>query len=555
MFAGLLLLVHSTATGQSLPTLQITNQHGRAVITAKPYSVFASGYSLQMTTSLSLPVVWLDVTNIQVDGSASVPMVYPYMFFRLVPVPPIFQFAIFYNLDLEMNPGATMFINAPVFSNGGLWSGSTVLTFSNTVSAVGLVTNTVGDPFCAGYNGSGKSTYADGPPVPGAPPLDFGFYGSFTNSIGVRNLFNLPPPTYAMGTPAAYSPVGLTYFANEVDLYLTNYPNGTNWGALVPRGTNMTLYYQDPANGPGNYLTQVPYDFYLVTNRGTHTIMATNVVIFIYKEVPNSISNIWYAGYSFLTNDVFVDWREGWNNGSGPPKTVQAVQLDLRLFNLWLTNTGPNGGSVFNNQCLLPSHKAHPIDSIFIYNSVPLTGTTLPAVRIINGGMLPSQAGFHGFTLATPMPLYIYGDYNASNSFGSSLGQNSTTYTWPAALMADSITILSGNWNDAVTTKKPAAINTTVNAAIIAGIVPSTNGIYSGGVENFLRALESWTSSTLWYNGSIVAMYPSAYATNHWQLAGNYYNAPVRRWAYDTNFNSYMGLPPLTPLVLNHVTP
>jgi hypothetical protein len=114
--------------------------------------------------------------------------------------------------------------------------------------------------------------------------------------------------------------------------------------------------------------------------------------------------------------------------------------------------------------------------------------------------------------------------------------------------MADSITILSGGWNDGTTSKKPGASDTTVNAAIIAGIVRSTNSMYSGGVENFLRTLESWGSSgDLWYNGSIVVMFPSKYATNHWQQTGNYYDAPTRHWAFDTNFTRQAGLPPVTP--------
>jgi hypothetical protein len=150
--------------------------------------------------------------------------------------------------------------------------------------------------------------------------------------------------------------------------------------------------------------------------------------------------------------------------------------------------------------------------------------------------------------VATAMPMYVYGNYNASNSFGSSLGQNSTSYTWPAALMADSITILSTAWNDGNTAKMPAPTTTTVNAAMLEGIVRSTNGLYSGGLENFLRLLENWSGSIpLWYNGSIVVMFPSQFATNNWRQTGNYYNAPKRNWAFDTNFTIQAKLPPLTP--------
>ena len=44
-----------------------------------------------------------------------------------------------------------------------------------------------------------------------------------------------------------------------------------------------------------------------------------------------------------------------------------------------------------------------------------------------------------------------------------------------------------------------------------------------------------------------MVMFPSQYATNSWQQTGNYYTAPARKWAFDTNFIQQVGLPPLTP--------
>jgi alpha-tubulin suppressor-like RCC1 family protein len=470
---------------------------------------------------------------------------------------PIFQFAIFYNMDLEIDPGSAMTILGAVWSNGGIWTGSTLLTLANTVSAVGIATNTANDPFCTGYTGTGKSTYTvAGQPTSGNAPLTMAMIGTNNDPAAAEALINLPPANYAMGTAAAFTTNGQVYLANAADLYLTNFPNGTNWGGLTPRGTNMILYYQDAnTTGAPPYQTRIPYDFYLMTNRASHTIFSTNYVS------PILSTNIVYAGYSFVTNALFYDWREGWNNGngvlSGPKgKAVQAVQINIAKFNIWLTNTAANnGGSAYNNECQQPSHKSHPIDSIYVYNAVPLTATTLPAVRVVNGGMLPSQTAPYGFTVVTPMPMYVWGNYNVSNNLGSSLGQNSTTYTWPAALMADSITIFSTSWNDSITSKMPTASTITVNAACLAGIVRSTNSLYSGGVENYLRTLESWSGVSLWYNGSIVAMFPSRYATNYWQPAGNYYAVPARQWAFDTNFLNLAKLPPLTPMVWNYTNP
>jgi|GEM_PF-1440179 hypothetical protein len=473
---------------------------------------------------------------------------------------PIFQFAIFYNMDLEIAAAAPLNITGPVFSNAGLWSGSTTITFANTVSAVGIATNTPNDPFCAGYTGSGKATYSmAGQPTSGNAPLTMPI-GTNNDPAAAEALINLPPAAYAMGTAAAYSSTGAVYLANDADLYLTNFAKGTNWGTLTPNGTNMILYYQDAANGPGNYLTPLPYDLYLLKTGGFTNYVSTNLAAKI-----GCVTNVQYAGYTFVSNVLFYDWREGWNNGSGingKGKIVQAVQIDIASFNAWLANTNiygggtnVNGGQYYNTLCSLPSHKSHPIDSIYVYNAVPLTSTTLPAVRVIHGGMLPLHTAPNGLTVATAMPLYVYGNYNVSNNFGSSLGQNSTTYTWPAALMGDSITILSGNWKDSTTTMMPTSSTTTVNAACLAGIVRSTNSMYSGGVENYLRLLESWSSVSLWYNGSIVAMFPSRYGTNYWQQTGGYYTAPARHWAFDTNFLNPNSLPPLTPILRNSTNP
>jgi Tfp pilus assembly protein PilX len=507
---------------------------------------------------------------------------------------PLFQFAIFYNMNLEIAAASPLTIQGPVYSNGGIWSGSTAITFSSSVSAVGLATNAAADPFCPGYSGSGPSTYSMvGQPTSGNDTLTMPV-GTSNNAASVEAIVNIPPTTYTMNTASAFSTNGQLYIANAADLYLTNYPSGTNWSAtLGPVGAPMALYYSDGFN-VGNYLTWVTNDFYVVSNfyhGASAGVFVTNYIPPTATNYPSSVfqaangfqftngvtriiytnltapwqgtNYVVYMGYSFLTNVVFYDWREGWHNGSGPAKTVQAVQLNLVAYNQWMTNHGPvatanhdpNGGTNYNLQC--NSHKSHPMDSMYVYNAVPLTTTTLPAARVMNGAQMPSQTGTFGFTFASAMPLYVWGDYNASNSFGSSMGQNNVTYTEPAALMGDSITILSDGWNDSVSSTKKTggqnALQTTINAACLEGIVESTNNAasdangYSGGVENFLRLQENWSSINLYYNGSIIVMFPSQYATNCWQQTGNYYTAATRKWAFDTNYLVGSGLPPLTP--------
>ena len=578
-FFAFLLFLRSVVLCHASLGISYDNNSGEATVTWTNGSPALSGLygygSLQEASSLSGSNVWTGTGYGGGTGSVVFPAIGQQQFFRVSLTIPVFQFAMFYNMDLEIAAAQTLDITGPVYSDGGLWSGSTTITFASTVSAVGVATNTIYDPFCPGYSGSGKSTYSiAGQPTSGNPPLML-LLPSSGLVPSAESLINLPPVNYAIGTAEAFTTDGQTYVANAADLFLTNSASGTNYGSLRSMGNSMALYYQDSANSP-NYLTWVTNDSYMISNHlgTTFTIFQTNFVprffltnnlsTFKWTNNPAGTNQLFFAGYSFLTNALFYDAREGWNYGNGPAKTVQAVQIDLQKLNRWLTNSTLNGGSRYNN--LSQSDKGHPIDSIYVYNGVPLTSTTLPAARVTDGGMLPSMDGSFGFTLATAMPLYIWGDYNVSNSFGSSIDQNNATYTEPAGLMADAITVLSDGWSDNSTSGRfsggPAAATTTINAACLAGIVESNtnnpasdaNG-YSGGVENFLRTLESWniSGSLLYFNGSIVAMFPSQYATNCWQQTGGYYTAPNRHWAFDTNFENASGLPPLTPMVTGYI--
>jgi hypothetical protein len=133
------------------------------------------------------------------------------------------------------------------------------------------------------------------------------------------------------------------------------------------------------------------------------------------------------------------------------------------------------------------------------------------------------------------------------------LGTTNTTTTKPASLVADAVTILSPNWVDTNSTASVSsrkAKPTTVNAAILTGVVETTLGKYSGGMENFPRFLEDWGSANAFtYNGSMVKMFPSQYGTNAWGKS-DVYNPPKRDWAYDLNFNDAEKLPPLTPSLM-----
>jgi len=187
------------------------------------------------------------------------------------------------------------------------------------------------------------------------------------------------------------------------------------------------------------------------------------------------------------------------------------------------------------------------ISSVYVLDRRTLPGTQLAAVRLRNGTTLPEK----GLTVASARPLYVLGNYNQTNS--ANMHTTNTASTRPASLVADAVTLLSVNWDDANSVNgldSRVAKPTTVNAAILTGVVETTKGKYSGGMENFPRFLEKWgLANTLTYNGSMVKMFPSQYATGTWRTTG-VYDPPKRNWAYDLNFNDPAKLPPLTPSLL-----
>jgi hypothetical protein len=143
-------LLVSAADVQSSQLLQITNLNGTATFS---WPLAASNFVLQTTASPGTSNTWTDLllqTN-QVGNQikASMVLTNSQQFFRLrtpasSPFIPLFSFAAFYNLDLEINLGAGMLINGRVHSNQNIWatgsgSGASMLNFSGLVDAVGTI--------------------------------------------------------------------------------------------------------------------------------------------------------------------------------------------------------------------------------------------------------------------------------------------------------------------------------------------------------------------------------------------------------------------------------
>jgi hypothetical protein len=190
------------------------------------------------------------------------------------------------------------------------------------------------------------------------------------------------------------------------------------------------------------------------------------------------------------------------------------------------------------------------------------------ASACVQSALAPTGCG--GFTIASENPVYIQGNYNTNPSdpfWGTAFNATPTqTSHSAAAIIADSVTVLSNQWSDMNSMIFPTSAGNRVptapayyRAAIAAGKnipfpVPGwTNAAQDlgtdGGLHNFLRYLENWGGQTLNYDGSLVSMYYSEYNTGIYKdgPGGAVYSPPPRNYFFDVLFLSPTNLPPATP--------
>ena len=172
-----------------------------------------------------------------------------------------------------------------------------------------------------------------------------------------------------------------------------------------------------------------------------------------------------------------------------------------------------------------------------------------------------------GFTVASENPVYIIGDYNTTNGSWTSPNTHSA-----ASVIADAVTLLSNSWGvwtgglngDYRSFTLPStsgsrnATETWFRLAIAGGkniIFPQPGGGWAsrdygtdGGMHNFLRYLEDWSGVPAHYQGSLVSLYYSQYATGIFKCCTTVYGAPDRKYSFDTLFLDPVNLPPGTPM-------
>lgn len=415
------------------------------------------------------------------------------MLLGLVPLP---QWAIFANSLLEFSTCATMTVNGRVHANGPIYVGAgsgATLTFNNTVTS----TATISAPNNNGqsWGNNWLTTFNGAPPyTTNVPTVNVSI-----NMTNTHSLIELPPagesPTSTQGQQRLCN-------LAQVVISVTN--------------TQATITIQNSINGN-------------VPGADPSPTVISNTLTGIVTNAP----------FLSLTN-TFVDQREA-------SKTNLVTQIDVGKYATWISTNSSVLGK-------FPAGSGTYPTILYVADKRSTTSKQMTSVRLINGTALPVNGGA-GFTVATQNPLYVLGNYNCTNA--AYLATTNTSATVPAALMSDALTVLSSSWSDSASsgsfTSRKATSTDTVNACILAGVVPSTgttSTTFSGGIHNLPRLLEDWSSSTLWLNTSILYLYTSQRATNVFVNPGTYYNPPTRRFSYDINFQNPNKQPPGIPVAL-----
>jgi len=228
-------------------------------------------------------------------------------------------------------------------------------------------------------------------------------------------------------------------------------------------------------------------------------------------QVLRQVGEAWQDVTADFANDGILTYNEDKFYDGRELEWVDTYELDVQK--LYDEGYGPANGVIYFGQ------------------DADESGGDWPALRLNNAEELGDAV-----TIASANPVYTYGDFNSTDKK-------------PAAIMADAVSFLSEDYDDAKSTLSKyerRAKETTVNASIMTGNIETTEANYNGGFENLPRFLEVWSGKNFNWSGSMVCLWNSAQADGTWN--GSYYSPPIRNWMYDTDLDQPENLPPETPV-------
>jgi len=456
---------------------------------------------------------------------------------------PLFQFAFFYEGDMEFIRPAPMAISGPVHCNGDIYvavSNSGSLRFdTNYLRCAGDI---IGRPPGSKW-GEDDWSWLDTASSPATirewvkNPFDISEPMSFAD-LDTWKQFNLLGIASTGGFDSNFAGVDLDLDGDYDKL-----------GEAPPWGIGALQKFDEPTGygAEGNtVLTSVhgqqrltppaveDLSMYVEDDNGDHVFDAgSGTFVGVGKGKGSHSIGAFYesAGLRILT-----DGKGGWSaeDGSGADVTAKVAGAIgvASLYDAREASGAPSGKvpTIEVDMTLLAATGLLPKNGLLYLASTDHTSDEVMGFVIKEGASLSDD-----LTIATPNSVYLQGDYNADKKHS-------------AAVLADAVNLLSNNWDGSKENGKlPTASNTTWNVALMTGNVESTDSVFSGGPHNLPRFHEAWRGVTATISGSMVCTGPSRRARGGWALGGDYYTAPNRNWSFDTRFNSPNELPPFTP--------
>ena len=434
---------------------------------------------------------------------------------RLVP---LFQFAAFYSKDLEILPGPNMTLSGPVHTNGLLFLNSdATLTISGQVTtAMDLYRGRKNQNACRGNSvtvfdpATGRSLT---PSCSSRTLLAQNQLSAWNNMIQVR------VPTLTVPGPEVFDPQPGQVYWDKADLRIVLALTAANAVDTSASPTGVQI------RGANNAIDTVK------TNAINNSALC-----------PGTI-----GGRAVGNSNSFYNNREA--------RTIRMLEIDMRALlncihnnNLFGSGVGPYSAA---QKRLSDDSEGGIVFHTSVFGPQSASAANSYGVRVRNATSLQSNVSgapvVKGMSIISDQAFYIQGNYNSTGKI-------------PAAVMVDSINVLSSNWtNDtnstaALSARVPTA--TTINTAFVAGTdttggvegTAGLNGAYNGGLENYPRFHENWNGNvTLTYRGSFVSLGRPRRVNGAWVFGGSVYTAPIRNWNYDTAFNDAAYLPPITP--------
>ncbi len=415
---------------------------------------------------------------------------------RLVP---LFQFAAFYDKDLEILPNPPMTLAGPVHTNGDLYvEAGASLTINGQVTVAGEM-----------YNGKKATnnclpgTVAVFDPAAAALLPDCG-PGRFeiTDTAAWNGMIRLGVDAVTVPPPEALDPTPGQIYWDKADVRIML--------ALDVDGTPLGIEVRNPDNTVNAAMTA----FLVDDHCGAGETAAGSTSGAFYNRREN-------ASIEMLEIDAEA--------------LLDCMHLDADLIGGKTLDDASEGGLVW-----------------YLGVDGPASGLVNNyGVRLKHGAKLASEIldapEIRGLTVVTNQAVYVQGDFNSDAAWK------------PAAFLGDSLNVLSNAWNDdndQLPLGNRAAANTAVYAAFLAGTDTTGGvggedvqdlGVYNGGLENYPRFHEHWGGKTLTYRGSFVSLDRPRHADGVWIIHAPYYEPPNRDWGFETRFSDAANLPPLSP--------